>query len=1414
MIQTPSPPSILGLAIARVLNTRGLPAGTAFLAAPNLLMTAAHVVNLALGQSPGTMDPPTSSVELDFPLSAPGQRLRAEIEHWVPPGGGELGDIAVLRLTEAPALPVSPPPIVEPETPFGLMGTVLGFPARANDGVWSIVRIRGRQATGWTQIDLDQDSQFPVEQGFSGAPVWDPARGTIVGMVTHAWRGGGVKSAYMVSADGLFAACPELRELARPSSPFPGLRAFDESDTSVFFGRRDLINQIVRLSAKASIITVTGGSGTGKSSLLAAGVVPELRDRGDALVVKCVPHEAQTPLRALALALAAAVDPEASATQRLETASLFADLIQQERIAEVVTAVVDANTHRRIVLIVDQFEQVLTAQEDQAAAFGKALNALTETENRPCLILSVRDDFLPTVARSRNLSDLTARAFQIPITDLNAEELREAIEGPLSLLPSVQFEPTLIDRLIVDVEGQPGRMPLVQFALAELWDRQEDGVVRYEAYRALGDIRHMLSEHADRVWQSLSSNERELARRLLSQLVHPVQSNERVFTRRIVAHNEVSPELWSIACRLAGDRLVVLDNVEYKPGRTEAAVELAHESLIVHWQTLSQIAREDRDFRLWQDGLRHRADRWSSLVQSSGGSYIRQLLRPRLGSQFGKRGHRARLLSLSELGEAQHWRRRRADLSSLEVQYLEASRTRQAVVWTRLTALVAIASLLPLYLVVESNHERQLLQQQELSQELAAYSQEAAATDGVRARLLAAAAWEASHTNQAWLAMTNAAASQAIGLKTEGHDGPVVDVEFSPDGTQLASLAGDGSIAVWDTASWEVRQLERGFERRGIGDAEFSSDGALFAMITGNGMVRLWSTADGSLLATWDVEYETLREEDDSNGEVSFSPDGTILAAGSQVIHLWNTDDHSEITSFDAQRTVDPPDSEPVSVRVGTMQFTESGQTMVTADHFGLVREWDAVTGEQLWSKEIYGTDNTAPVTLLRQDPREAFEFASCELSCQITDARSGSQSEFDFFLPAGLTYSSGGEFLAVQNWQDGRIWQSDDPSRIIGAIPRDVLTADTAISSNGEIVAGATDQGIQLWTIRWPANSSSDTGSPETGAESPRLALSNDNGADVWQLEEDWIRIHSYSSEWEHSVANSDNSVLANRYGGEHGNHSVAVVDADSGDQIANIKSKQGTSVGSIALSPDGNLLVLERSQPIDPEDPSSEWEHSLELWDTSTGALLHVLDSEATGYTSDFAFSGDGTSLAALTSDAGSSNTYVRIWDTESGTIQEELQNINSEGISLALSPDGSHLAIGYNRSGFELRDFTTGESKEFKPQGSPGSGGEFAAMTVEFTPDGRYLSIASPGNGLTVWDTDLEASATRFTGFSSGELSFSSDGGHMSLDSLPFFSIAIAYLDDPYSSICRQISHLPIDERRYHLSDTDVEAETICT
>ncbi|WP_444963947.1 nSTAND1 domain-containing NTPase [Nocardiopsis sp. M1B1] len=1413
MAQTPSPPSTLGLAIARVLDARGLPSGTAFLAAPNLLMTAAHVVNLALGQSPGTVDRPTSLVELDFPLSAPGRRLHAEIEHWVPPGEGETGDIAVLRLTEAPAPPVSPPPIVEPETPFGLMGTVLGFPARANDGVWSIVRIRGRQATGWTQIDLDRDSQFPVEQGFSGAPVWDPARGTIVGMVTHAWRGGGVKSAYMVSADGLFAACPELRELARPPSPFPGLRAFDESDTSVFFGRRDLVDQIVRLSAKAPIITVTGGSGAGKSSLLAAGVVPELRDRGDALVVKCVPHEAQTPLRALALALAAAADTEASATQRLETASLFAAMIQQERIAEVVTALVDASKYRQLVLIVDQFEQVLTAEEDQTAAFGKALSALTATENRPCLILSVRDDFLPTVARSRNLSDLTAQAFQIPIADLNADELREAIEGPLRLLPSVQFEPTLIDRLIADVEGQPGRMPLVQFALAELWDRQEDGVVRYEAYRALGDIRLMLSEHADRVWQGLSSNERELARRLLSQLVHPVQSNERVFTRRIVAHNDISPELWSIACRLAGDRLVVLGDVEYKPGRTETAVELAHESLIVHWQTLLQIAREDRDFRLWQDGLRHRADRWASLAQSTGGGYVRQLLRPRLGSRPGRRGHRVRLLSLSELGEARHWRRRRADLSSLEVQYLEASRTRQAVVWTRLTALVAIASLLPLYLVVESNRERQLLQQEELSRELAVHSQEAAATDGVRARLLAAAAWEASHTDQAWLAMTNAAASQAIGLKAEGHDGPVVDVEFSPDGTQLASLAGDGSIAVWDTGAWKVRQLERGFEQRGIGDSEFSSDGSLFAMITGNGMVRLWRTADGSLLATWNVEYETVREEDDSNGEVSFSPDGTILAAGSQVIHLWDTADYGEITSFDARRTVEPPDSEPVSVRVGTMQFTESGQTMVTADHYGLVREWDSVTGEQLWSKQIYGTDNNVPVTLLRQDPSKPFEFASCELSCQVVDARSGSQREFDFFLPAGLTYSTDGEFLAVNNWQDGRIWQSDDPSRIIGAIPRDVLTADTAISSNGEIVAGATDQGIQLWTMRWPANAGSETGPPGAEAEPTRLVLTNDKGAEVWQLEEDWNPSHSYSSAWENSVASADNSVLADRYGGEYGNQAVEVVDADTGDQIANIKAEQGTSVGLIALSPEGNLLLLDRSQPIDPEDPSSKWEHSLELWDTSTGTLLHILGSEPTGSTSDFAFSGDGTTLATLTTKFASSSTDVRIWDTESGTIEEELQDTNSEAVSLALSPDGSRLAIGYNRSGFELRDLTTGESKVFKPQGSPWSGGEFAAMTVEFTPNGRFLAIASPGNGLIIWDTELEALATRFTGFSAGGLTFSSDGGHMALDSDPFFSIAIAHLDDPYNDICRQIHHLPADERRYHLGNADVEATAIC-
>jgi hypothetical protein len=178
--------SPLGAAVARVWDGSGRAVGGAFLAAPGCLLTAAHVVNLALGRDADAAARPEQGVSVDFPVLAPRRRLRAEVAHWVPAGPDSPEDIAGLRLVDPAPQGAHPVPLVGQPHAFDRRVVMFGFPAMLDDGVWSVGRLRGLQGTGWVQIDVEDTSRFTIQGGFSGVPVWDVDRAAAVGMVVAA----------------------------------------------------------------------------------------------------------------------------------------------------------------------------------------------------------------------------------------------------------------------------------------------------------------------------------------------------------------------------------------------------------------------------------------------------------------------------------------------------------------------------------------------------------------------------------------------------------------------------------------------------------------------------------------------------------------------------------------------------------------------------------------------------------------------------------------------------------------------------------------------------------------------------------------------------------------------------------------------------------------------------------------------------------------------------------------------------------------------------------------------------------------------------------------------------------------------------------------------------------------------------
>lgn len=517
------------------------------------------------------------------------------------------------------------------------------------------------------------DSQFTIEQGFSGTPVWDVEDRAVAGLIVEGWTRGR-RSGFMIPTSVLLAAWPHLAGQVWPASPFRGLRSFTERDSAMFFGRDDLVDRIVKLTEHAPALTVVGPSGSGKSSLLHAGVLPKLRQRPGLVVAIMRPSEAQTPLRALALALARAAEPDADPLARGARIDDFADRLTRGLIAEVVGAVIDRRGGQRLLLVLDQFEEVFIADED-LEQLAPALMHCLRPQSRMDLLTGLRADFLGRVLQHRELAELVRDVRLITVGELNQSELRAAIVEPVRRTRLVRYEAGLVDRLLTDVGVAPGRLPLLQFTLARLWEDQQSGELTHRAYDAIGGVDSALARHAEAVWSGLGAAERSAAGRLLVQLLYPLTDGVG-FIRRAAPRAQLDDAQWNAAQRLAADRarLVVV-----RAQDSDQVAELAHDALVTHWQRLGELGELDREFREWQELLRQRIRQWQRRSYPTG-----------------------RLLTGTDLRDALRWRAHRVgDFARIELSYVDVSRRRRGKLRRRWASGVAVVAVVTVLIVTQ-----------------------------------------------------------------------------------------------------------------------------------------------------------------------------------------------------------------------------------------------------------------------------------------------------------------------------------------------------------------------------------------------------------------------------------------------------------------------------------------------------------------------------------------------------------------------------------------------------------------------------------------------------------------------------------------------------------------------------------------
>jgi len=726
--------------------------------------------------------------------------------------------------------------------------------------------------------------------------------------------------------------CAELQRpvpgpAPRPPCPYPGMVPFSEADSDRFFGRDSEVQELLERLRLHHFLTVIGPSGSGKSSLVFAGLVPALRQSGlfgsgEWLVRTLRPGE--TPLDALRVALDG--DPSTDSPPRAPPRVLAVVLAVAGQVpANPTQAVSDLlATHpnaSRLLLVVDQFEELFTLAHSDVEPFQQALLRLAETAN--CyVVLTVRADFYPDLMATPLWREIQAHRFEV--LPLDEDGLRQAIVRPAEDA-GVFVEAGLVERLLKDAAGEPGILPLLQETLVLLWERLQRRFLPLSTYEALGDdartgLQVAMARRADAALAALAPEQQPIARRIFLRLVQFGEG--RADTRRqqpVVALRVAGdePSLFDQTLHhLTDHRLLTLSGEERGDGRR---VDIAHESLITGWPALQEWLAERRGAEQTRRRLEGKAAEWVRLGRGAGGlldevellEAERWLASPD-GADLGYGETLPALVQASRaaIEEAEREKEAARQRELAQAQALAEEQRQRAEeqsmfakrLHTRLLMAVALALAAIVAAIGAGIGFRQAIAERNRAEQharLARSGQLAAQAQGVLkvypqySLLLAVEALritseaEEPHVPAAEDALRQALANSG-GRGLSGHEGWINAVAISPDGRWLVTGSWDNTARLWDLTGPDPAAAPivlRGHEDV-IRAVAISPDNHWLVTGDGHGTARLWDLTGPDPAAAPIV----LRGHEDVIWAVAISPDNHWLVTGSAdtSARLWD----------------------------------------------------------------------------------------------------------------------------------------------------------------------------------------------------------------------------------------------------------------------------------------------------------------------------------------------------------------------------------------------------------------------------------------------------------------------------------------------------------------------------------------------
>lgn len=1141
-------------------------------------------------------------------------------------------------------------------------------------------------------------------------------------MSLHVWLSG---------TQGVIDIFPE-QQTVKPSEigvcPYRGLQAFSEDDAEFFYGREALTQQLLQAVQQDACLAVVGASGSGKSSVVQAGLIAQLRQG------KRIPGSEQwwigrmrpgdQPFESLVKCLAQPGEQDQIEGLMYQGTEGFVQWLR-------------TRTEPMVLLVIDQFEEIFTlaSDYDRRDFLNIILEALDYTSDRFKLVLTLRADFVAAALEIPQLAGILQRSSILVPPCLSDEDYRQVIVRPAEQV-GLKVEASLVEVLLQELDRTPGDLPLLEFVLEQLWQKRKTGELTLKTYQSeIGGLQGALENKAQATYDQLRPDEQDCARWIFLSLTQLGEGTEDTRRRVLKADLDVAkypPNLIDRTLHALSDaKLIVINTEELPTSRGElttteippvVTIEVAHEILIRHWSTLRWWLTENRKRLQVQRPIEQSAIDWHKNNRPSD-----------------------LLLRGMRLAEAEELYVKYTDELTRETQEfiaasLDARQGEQLALKRRLRraqqAILAIASLAIAAigfgsLAAWNQRNAQIREIQALSASsealLNSNQQLESLADGIKA------GHQLQRLDRPWNFLpfdvkTTAIATlqQAISQtqesnRLEGHAQQVNDVQMSADGQLIATVSNDNVVKLWSREGAAIQTLTDHRDR--VLAVTFSSDNQQIATASADRTIKIWNR-DGKLI-------HTLNGHRDWVTDVQFSENGRSLISSSRdgTIKLWNLDQKKEVQTFRGHRGW-----------VNQIAFGQSDRQILSGGEDGTIKIWEVGKSgairsfnahrERVTSVSIAPNrqsilssgDNLAKLWTLSGKEIATFEGHRDQVNTAIysPDGRTIATGSIDqtirlWNLEGALLATIQGHGAAVMNLsfspagtqllsasadKTARVWQVSTLAKL--------NTGFSALAVNGSMIAIATpDQTIQV-------------------QQDGNLRILKGHTAPITQLRFSGDTLISASADktiriWNAKTGEPIKTIAAHgdRVTALSVDHTRKTFASGSADKTIKIWSMDGNAISTLQGHTDE---VTALSFLADGRLASGSIDKSIRLWnvDQKTSTVL----GEHRLAISDLAVNGD--TLASASWD----NT-IQLWSIQEARSKYTLIGHNN-GVT-SLSFQNSVLASGSSDSTIKLWNAETGELIKTL------NGTQDRVASVVF--QGNTLLSTSDRAGLTTWDFDLE-------------------------------------------------------------------------